>query len=111
MSEESGPHRGIKLLAVVVGASIIGATLGALVVPGSSLGEVLVAIPLILIALAGSYGIAKNEPIIGALAGLGLLLVLEALAELAIILLIGAFGFIVTATLAALETYVKRRRS
>lgn len=108
MSEE-GPHRGIRLLAIVVGAIVIGATLGEFVVPPGSLADVFVAIALILLALAGAFGVARNEPIVGALAGLGFLLVLEPLARLGLILLIGAFGFLLAATLAALETYLRQR--
>lgn len=103
------PHRAIRLLAVVIGASVIGATLGAFVAPPTTLGEVLVAVPLILLALTGTFGVLKNEPILGALAGLGLLLVLEPLVQVAIILLAGAFGFLLVATLAALETYFRER--
>lgn len=108
--ESPGPHRGIRLLAIVVAASIIGASLGTFVVPGSSLGEVLVAIPLIMLAVAGAYGIAKGEPIVGALAGLGCLLILEPLAEfIGVILVAGAFGFLLAAGLAVLETFIKER--
>ena len=107
---QEGPHRGIRLLGIVVAASVIGATLGAFIAPDTSLGEIMIAIPLIMLALAGAFGIMKNEPIVSALAGLGFLLVLEPLAEVAIILLAGAFGFLLAATLAVLETYLKNSR-
>lgn len=100
----------IRLLSLVVAASIIGATLGTFAVPGASLGEFLVALPIIALAGAGAYGIANREPIVGAVAGLGCLLMVGPLAEqLGLILLGGAFGFLIVAILTALEIYLSER--
>lgn len=104
------PHRVIRILSVVLGASVIGATLGAYVAPPTTLGAVLVAIPIMLIALAGTVGLIKGEPIVGALAGLGLLLILEGVLEVAIILLAAALGYLFAALLVVLETRYRDRQ-
>lgn len=103
------PHRATRLLAVVVAASVIGATIGTYVVPPTSLGPLLVAPPLILLALGGVVGTHVNEPIVTALAGLGLLLVLEPLIDIGVILLLAAIGFIVTAGLMVFERIYQQR--
>lgn len=103
------PHRAFRVLAVVFAASVIGASLGTYVVPPTTIGAVLVAIPVIMLAIAGAFGIIKGEPIVAALAGLGLLLVVEALLAVAIVLMVAAFGFLLTALLTVAETYYRNR--
>lgn len=104
------PHKAIRLLAVVVAASVVGATLGLLTAQSISLGRLLVTIGVILIVTVGAYGIVKGEPILGALGGLGLLMLVEPIPELALFLLGGSLGLITVSIIATAEQFIRRRR-
>lgn len=94
----------------MTGAGVLGATLAAMITP-FELGRVLVALAISLLAVAGSLGIVRGEPVIGALAGLGCLLLIDAVPELSVFLFFGAIGFVIIALAAAIEHTIRGRRA
>lgn len=104
------PHRAIRFIAFIVAASMIGATLGVLTTEGFTLGRILVSLGVVALPVVGAVGIAKNEPVLGALGGLGMLMLIEPLPELGVFLFLGGIGLILTAVLAVVESYLRKRR-
>ncbi len=103
------PHKAIRFIAMIITASIIGATIGVLVTESLSVGRILVSVSVIALAVAGALGITRNEPVLAALGGLGMLMIIDALPELGLFLFIGAIGFILTAIIAVIEGYLRTR--
>ncbi len=97
---DAGPHRLIGLFAVMIAASVTGASLGALVDPEITLGRLLVVVAIGALAGAGAIGIVKGELILGVAAGLGFVLLTDGLPEIAGLLTLGAFGIWIAAGLA-----------
>lgn len=109
MSDE-GPHRLIGLFAVMVAASVTGASVGVLMVPEMTLGRILVVVAIGLLAATAALGIVKGELILGVAVGLGFVLLTEGLAQIAGLLTIGAVGLWFAALLAFVQRQVARRR-
>lgn len=107
-----GPHPGIQLLVVVVAASVIGATARMYLFPGPSIDKILLAMSVGLLAVSGAYGIIKDRPIVGVIAALGFVLLLEPLgAQLGLFLLIGTVGFLLASTLSTVDRIRRERRT
>ena len=106
-----GPHPAIRVLTVMVGAGVIGATLAGLGAP-PTIGGFLIGSAIVLLVLAGIGGVLKGEPVLGALAGLGLLLLVEALQEIGLFLFLGSIGFVLASlAMVAGEFWRKRREA
>lgn len=72
--------------------------------PSPSIGKVLLAVAVNLLAVIGVSGIIKDRPIVGVIAALGLVLLLEPLGEqLGLFLLIGTVGIVLGATLLTVD--------
>ncbi|MFP4590321.1 MAG: hypothetical protein ACLFMX_00995 [Halobacteriales archaeon] len=107
---DAGPHRLIGLLAVLVAASVTGATVGAILAPGPSLGRALVALAIALLAGVGAIGVVRGEFVLGVAAGLGFVLLAEGLADIVGVLTLGALGLWLAAGLGFAQRLLEQRR-
>lgn len=104
------PHAFTRFFAVIVSATVAGATISSMLSTGVSIAAILLTAAIVALAIVGAAGIIHNEPVLGGLAGLGMLLLIEALPDLAFILFLGAIGLVIAAALAAVEFLIKSRR-
>ncbi|MFW6447969.1 MAG: hypothetical protein ACOC0X_00345 [Halobacteriota archaeon] len=107
---DGGPHRLIGLLAVLVAASVTGASVGAIVAPEPTLGRALVAFAIASLAGVGATGVVKGEFVLGVAGGLGFVLIAEGLAEVAGLLTLGALGLWLAAGLGFAQRVIEERR-